>query len=145
MRVREVSRVKKGLISALASPRKFNQKMTKNINKHCKMVQISGQMVFTHDERENEYVQFIPDNTEELMLTGWRRRGIGQQLRNGSFDFLAKKYVKSHSILLKKVRHGRLSRTKDGFIQLTLKIAVTENVDMKKVFRMEAKEATEVL
>ena len=109
------------------------------------MVQISGQMVFTNDERSNEYVQFIPDNTEELMLTGWRRRGIGQQLRNGSFDFLAKKYVKSNSILLKKVRHGRLSRTKDGFIQLTLKIAVTENVDMKKVFRMEAKEATEVL
>ena len=109
------------------------------------MVQISGQMVFTNDERDNEYVQFIPDNTEDLMLTGWRRGGIGQQLRNGSFDFLAKKYVKSHSILLKKVRHGRLSRTKDGFIQLTLKIAVTENVDMKKVFRMEAKEATEVL
>ena len=29
MRVREVSRVKKGLISALASPRKFNQKNDK--------------------------------------------------------------------------------------------------------------------
>ena len=119
--------------------------MTKLINKHCKMVQISGQMVFTYDERDNEYVQFIPENTEDLMLTGWRRRGIGQQLRNGCFDFLAKKYVKSNSTLLKKVRHGRLSRTKDGFIQLTLKIAVTENVDMKKVFRMEAREATEVL
>ena len=66
-------------------------------------------------------------------------------MRNGSFDFLGTKRVKSNSILLKKVRHGCLSRTKDGFIQLTLKIALTENVDMKKVFRMEAKEATEVL
>ena len=119
--------------------------MIKEISKHCKMVQVSGQMVFTKDERSNEYVQFIPDNTTDIKMPSWRRGGIGQQLRNGSFDFLAKKYVKSNSILIKKVKHGRLSRTKDGFIQLTLKIALTENVDMKKVFRMEAKEATEVL
>ena len=109
------------------------------------MVQISGQMVFTYDERDNEYVQFIPENESGMTMPDWRRRGIGQQLRNGCFDFLAKKYVKSNSTLLKKVSHGRLSRTKDGFIQLTLKIAVTENVDMKKVFRKEAREATEVL
>ena len=132
-------------ISALASPRKFNQKMSKEINKHCKMVQISGQMVFTKDERSNEYVQFIPDNTTGITMPSWRRNGIGQQLRNGSFDFMAKKHEKSKSILLKKVKHGRLSRTKDGFIQLTLKIALSENVDMKKVFRKETKEATEVL
>ena len=145
MRVREVSRVKKGLISALASPRKFNQKMTKNINKHCKLVQISGQMVFTHDERENEYVQFIPDNTEDLMLTGWRLEGVAQRLKNWAFDFISRKRKRSDAILIKKVSHGRLSLTKDGFYQLTLKIAQTESVDLKKVFRKETKEATEVL
>ena len=146
MRVREVSRVKKGLISALASPRNFNQKMAKLINKHCKMMQISGQMVFTNDERDNEYVQFIPDNTEDLMLTGWRREGVAQRLKNGTFDFIATKRKRSDSILIKKVDHGRLSLTKDGFYQLTLKVPVTENKrNLKFIFRKEAREATEVL
>lgn len=119
--------------------------MTKIINKHCKMVQVSGQVAFAKDENENEYVQFIPDNTEELMLTGWRLEGVAQRLKNGAFDFIARKRKRSDAILIKKVSHGRLSLTKDGFYQLTLKIALTENVDMKKVFRMEVKEATEVL
>ena len=118
------------------------------------MVQVSGQMVFTNDERDNEYVQFIPDNTEDLMLTGWRREmltgwrreGVAQRLKNGTFDFITRKRKRSDSILIKKVDHGRLSLTKDGFYQLTLKVPVTENKrNMKFIFRKEAREATEVL
>ena len=120
--------------------------MKKNTNKPIKMVQVSGQMVFTNDERDNEYVQFIPDNTEDLMLTGWRREGVAQRLKNGTFDFITRKRKRSDSILIKKVDHGRLSLTKDGFYQLTLKVPVTENKrNMKFIFRKEAREATEVL
>ena len=119
--------------------------MIKEISKHCKMVQVSGQMVFTKDERSNEYVQFIPDNTTDIQMPSWKLEGVAQRLKNGAFDFIARKRKRSNAILIKKVSHGRLSLTKDGFYQLTLKIAQTENVDLKKVFRMEAKEATEVL
>ena len=60
------------------------------------MVQVSGQMVFTNDERDNEYVQFIPDNTEDLMLTGWRREEAQTQRLNtdqesGSWSLVAYK------------------------------------------------------
>ena len=126
--------------------RKFNQKMAKLINKHCKMVQVSGQVAFAKDENENEYVQFIPDNTEGVMLTSWRREGVVHRLKNGAFDFIARKRKRSDSILIKKVDHGRLSLTKDGFYQLTLKVPVTENKrNLKFIFRKEAREATEVL
>ena len=144
--MREVSRVKKGLISALASPRKFNQKMAKLINKHCKMVQISGQMVFTNDERDNEYVQFFPDNTENLMLEEWSLEGVAHRLKNGAFNFISRKRKRCDSVLLKKVEHGRLSLTKDGYYQLTLKVPVTEKKrKLRFIFLQETREATEVL
>ena len=111
--------------------------MTKLINKHCK---------FTNDERDNEYVQFIPDNTEDLMLTGWRREGVAHRLKNGAFDFIATKRKRSDSVLLKKVDHGRLSLTKDGYYQLTLKVPVTEKKrKLRFIFLQETREATEVL
>ena len=110
------------------------------------MVQVSGQMVFTNDERDNEYVQFIPDNTEDLMLTGWRREGVAQRLKNGAFDFIATKRKRSDSVLRKKVDHGRLSLTKDGYYQLTLKVPVTEKKrKLRFIFLQETREATEVL
>ena len=110
------------------------------------MVQISGQMVFTNDERDNEYVQFFPDNTENLMLEEWSLEGVAHRLKNGAFNFISRKRKRCDSVLLKKVEHGRLSLTKDGYYQLTLKVPVTENKrNMKFIFRKEAREATEVL
>ena len=110
------------------------------------MVQVSGQVAFAKDENENEYVQFIPHNTEGVMLTSWRREGVVHRLKNGAFDFIARKRKRSDSILIKKVDHGRLSLTKDGFYQLTLKVPLTENKrNLKFIFRKEAREATEVL
>ena len=110
------------------------------------MVQVSGQIGFVTDENENEYVQFFPDNTENLMLEEWSLEGVAQRLKNGTFDFITRKRKRSDSILIKKVDHGRLSLTKDGFYQLTLKVPVTENKrNLKYIFRKEAREATEVL
>ena len=110
------------------------------------MVQVSGQLGFVTDENENEYVQFFPDNTENLMLEEWSLEGVAHRLKNGAFDFIAMKRKRSDSILIKKVDHGRLSLTKDGFYQLTLKVPVTEKKsNLKFIFRSEAREATSVL
>ena len=113
------------------------QKMSKKIN----MIQVSGQAVFTSDENKNEYVQFLPDDPVEQFVKGWRHEGVAQRLRNGTFDFVARPRIRSAATLIKKVAHGRLSATKDGAIQLTLKIFKTEGVPMAETFVREAEEA----
>ena len=113
------------------------QKMSKKIN----MIQVSGQAVFTSDENKNEYVQFLPDDPVEQFIKGWRHEGVAQRLRNGTFDFVARPRIRSAATLIKKVAHGRLSATKDGAIQLTLKIFKTEGIPMADTFIREAEEA----
>ena len=113
------------------------QKMSKKIN----MIQVSGQAVFTSDENKNEYVQFLPDDPVEQFVKGWRHEGVAQRLRNGTFDFVARPRIRSAATLIKKVAHGRLSATKDGAIQLTLKIFKSEGVPMAETFVREAEEA----
>lgn len=102
---------------------------------------VSGHAVFTTDERNNEYVQFLPDDTGAQQLKGWRREGIAQRLSNGTFDFVAQPRLRSAATLLKKVAHGRLSATKDGAVQLTLKIFKAEGVPMAETFMRETAEA----
>lgn len=113
------------------------QKMSKKIN----MIQVSGQAVFTSDENKNEYVQFLPDDPVEQFIKGWRHEGVAQRLRNGTFDFVARPRIRSAATLIKKVAHGRLSATKDGAIQLTLKIFKSEGIPMADTFIREAEEA----
>lgn len=111
--------------------------MSKKIN----MIHVSGQAVFTRDEQNNEYVQFLPDDPVEQFVKGWRHEGVAQRLRNGTFDFVARPRIRSAATLIKKVAHGRLSATKDGAIQLTLKIFKSEGVPMADTFIREAEEA----
>ena len=105
------------------------------------MIQVSGQAVYTTDENKNEYVQFLPDDPVEMFEKGWRHEGVAQRLRNATFDFIARPRVRSEATLIKKVVHGRLSATKDGAIQLTLKIFKSEGVPMAETFVREAEEA----
>ena len=116
---------------------KFNSEMKQKVN----IIQVNGQAVFTSDENKNEYVQFLPDDPVEQFVKGWRHEGVAQRLRNGTFDFVARPRIRSAATLIKKVAHGRLSATKDGAIQLTLKIFKTEGIPMAETFIREAEEA----
>ena len=109
------------------------------------MIQVDGTAVFTNDENQNEYVQFLPEDPGAQLLEGWRHEGIGQRLKNGTFDFIARRRIRAESTLIKKLAHGRLSATKDGAIQLTLKIFKTEGIPMAETFRQETLEATREL
>ena len=105
------------------------------------IIQVDGQAVFTSDEQGNKYVQFLPDDPVEQFVEGWRHEGVAQRLRNGTFDFIARPRIRSEATLIKKVAHGRLSATKDGGIQLTLKIFKSEGIPMAETFISEAEEA----
>ena len=117
--------------------------MKKTINKELEnaFIQVNGVAVFTSDEQDNKYVQFLPDDPGAQLLEGWRHEGVAQRLRNGTFDFIARPRIRSEATLIKKVAHGRLSATKDGAIQLTLKIFKTEGIPMAETFISEAQEA----
>lgn len=116
--------------------------MTKNKNIN---IQVNGQAVFTCDENGKKYVQFLPDDPKHGLSEGWIREGVAQLLKNGTYDFIARKRIRACSTLIKKVAHGRLSSTKDGAIQLTLKIFKTEGVNICETLRHEVFEATDGL
>ncbi len=44
-----------------------------------------------------------------------------QQMSDGAFDFVPRTKPKSRSVLIRKLAHGRRSRTQDDALQLTLK------------------------
>ena len=106
-----------------------------------KSISISGMTVITVDEnRKVKNIQFLPDDEmAPIMEVGSHTYGSLQQLRNGAYDYVACKPVRrAHSILLRKAAHGRISATRDGAYQLTLKIFKREGLDVKETLTREA-------
>ncbi len=96
-------------------------------------------------QKKKEYFQFTPDDPEAQELGNWRRSGVAQMLRDGTFAFMVKSKARSSATLLKMTKHGRLSLTKDGALQLTLKIFKIEGLPMAETFMNEAAEAVDFL
>lgn len=106
-------------------------------------ISINGVTVVTTDENNRvKFIQFMPDDELTPVLElGSRSSGTLQQLRNGAFDYVANKpRVRSNSTLLRKAAHGRLSLTKDGATQLTLKSFAIEAIDWPRAFVRETVE-----
>lgn len=109
-----------------------------------KSVFISGSAVITRDQNDRVVsVQFLPDDELAPVLEqGSKTHGQLQQLRNGSFDYIASKpRIRNNSLLIRKVAHGRLSGTRDHAWQLTLKCFANEGIDWQKAFVEEPIEA----
>lgn len=83
---------------------------------------------------------FLPDNPVEGRVEPYRICGTGQMLSNGTFEFMPKPRLRPQSELIRKLRHGRVSRTKDGAIQLTLKIDLEEGFRIPLAIHTEALE-----
>ena len=75
----------------------------------------------------------------------FRRHGVAQQMQDGTFDFVAVSKPKSQSELIKKLAHGRLSKTKDGAIQLTLKVFCHERINIAQTLAVESAEGADAL
>lgn len=71
--------------------------------------------------------------------------GVAQQMTDGTFDFVAKPRRKSQAMLIKKLAHGRVSRTKDGDVQLWLKVGTDENINISQAIAEEAQAAAEAI
>ena len=75
----------------------------------------------------------------------FRRTGVGQQMSDGTFDFVPRAKAKPRSVLIRKLAHGRLSKTQDDAVQLTLKFFRTENVVIAQAIMDEAQAAIDAL
>lgn len=81
---------------------------------------------------------FSPNNPVPGQTAKYRKRGTGLQMSDGTFTFVVSSKKRTRSKLIRKLAHGRVSRTIDNAIQLTLKIYDTENVDFGNAIVEEA-------
>lgn len=106
-------------------------------------ISINGVAVVTTDQNNRvENLQFLPDDEFSPVLEqGSVTNGQLQLLRNAAFDYVARKAPqRANSTLLRKAAHGRISATRDGAYQLTLKVFKREGLDVKETFAREAME-----
>ena len=124
--------------------KKANKKLVKNQqvnNNGCQHVQLGG--VAYYDDKQ--YFLFSPDSVNQGVVEAFRRHGVAQQMQDGTFDFVAVSKPKSQSELIKKLAHGRLSKTKDGAIQLTLKVFCHEGLNIAQTLTVESAEGADAL
>lgn len=115
---------------------------TNNQINSCQHVQLGG--IAFYDE--SKYFLFSPDEPVPDVVQRMRRmHGVAQQMTDGTFDFVAQPRVRSQSQLIRKLAHGRVSKTKDGAIQLTLKITANENINIAQAIAVESAEATDAI
>ena len=139
------------------SSRKSIQNMKKNVNnQQVNNQQINGQQVNNGSQHvqlggmafydESKCFLFAPnEHGGGEKVQGFRSQGVAQQLTDGTFDFVVKPRVRSQSVLIRKLAHGRLSKTKDGAIQLTLKVFCDEGINIGSTLVKEAEEAADAL
>ena len=98
---------------------------------------VSGSIVVTRDENQKvKFIQFVPDDEFTPVLEqGSKTSGQLQLQRNAAFDYVANRpRVRSNSLLIRKVKHGRLSGTRDHAFQLTMKVFAAEGIDWQRAF-----------
>ena len=139
------------------SSRKTIQNMKKNVNnQQVNNQQVNGQQVNNGSQHvqlggmafydESKCFLFAPnEHGGGEKVLGFRSQGVAQQLSDGTFAFVVKPRVRSQSVLIRKLAHGRLSKTKDGAIQLTLKVFCDEGINIGNALVKEAEEAADAL
>ena len=101
---------------------------------------IGGQVAVTLDNNRVSNIQFLPDDEFKPVLEqGSKTNGQLQLMRNATFDYVPNKpRVRANSTLLRKAAHGRISATRDGAYQLTLKVFKREGLDVRDTLTREA-------
>ena len=111
-------------------------------NNGCQHVQLGGMAFYD----ESKCFLFAPnEHGGGEKVQGFRSQGVAQQLSDGTFDFVIKPRIRSQSVLIRKLAHGRVSKTKDGAIQLTLKVFCDEGINIGSTLVKEAEEAAEAV
>ena len=112
------------------------------VNNGSQHVQLGGMAFYD----ESKCFLFAPnEHGGGEKVPGFRSQGVAQQLSDGTFDFVVKPRVRSQSELIRKLAHGRVSKTKDGAVQLTLKVFCHEGINIAQTLAGEAEEGAEAV
>lgn len=131
--------MKKNVNNQQVNNQQVNGQQVNNGSQH---VQLGGMAFYD----ESKCFLFAPnEHGGGEKVQGFRSQGVAQQLSDGTFDFVVKPRVRSQSVLIRKLAHGRLSKTKDGAIQLTLKVFCYEGINIGSTLVKEAEEAADAL
>lgn len=134
-----IQNMKKKVNNQQVNNQQFNGQQVNNGSQH---VQLGGMAFYD----ESKCFLFAPnEHGGGEKVQGFRSQGVAQQLSDGTFDFVVKPRVRSQSVLIRKLAHGRLSKTKDGAIQLTLKVFCDEGINIGSTLVKEAEEAADAL
>lgn len=90
-----------------------------------------------HYDDYNKFL-FTPDHPAKNIVEPYRSHGIAQLKSDGTFDFIRQPRLRAQSELIRKLAHGRVSKTKDGAIQLTLKVYQDEGINISEAIYQEA-------
>ncbi|MBO4718946.1 MAG: hypothetical protein J5658_03630 [Prevotella sp.] len=104
---------------------------------------VKGKTVFTEGDNQQPYIQFCPEKKEGKVVKTMRGEAWVSVLSSGAYDVAFRKRVRSNANVLKKLPHGSLSETKDGAVQLTIKIFNPYYQDVPQILVDEATEAAE--
>lgn len=136
---KSIQNMKKKVNNQQVNNQQINDQQVNNGSQH---VQLGGMAFYD----ESKCFLFAPnEHGGGEKVQGFRSQGVAQQLSDGTFDFVVKPRVRSQSVLIRKLAHGRLSKTKDGAIQLTLKVFCDEGINIGNALVKEAEEAADAL
>lgn len=110
-------------------------------NNDCQHVQLGGMAYYD----AKQYFLFSPQESGVNKVPRFRSMGVAQQMPDGTFDFVVQHRLRTQSELIKKLVHGRVSKTKDGAIQLTLKVFCHEGINIAQTLAVEAEEGAEAV
>ena len=97
-------------------------------------IAIKGVMNVYNDKN----ITFNPNDTNENVVTGIRRRGVRTMLSDGRMGFMAQPYKGSTTKKLKRTTHGTLSESEDNYY-LYMRIDKAECSDFHKMMTKETK------
>ena len=104
-------------------------KTTSVSEKTIEHIQLAGQGFYD----DGKYFRFEPEDRDFGVVKPFKGNGSIQLLSDGNLDVVRTIRKKSLSTLIKKLPHGRLSKTFDGAIQLTIKVFLNEKVKINNI------------
>ena len=110
-------------------------------NNGCQHVQLGGMAYYD----AKQYFLFSPQESGANKVPRFRSMGVAQQMPDGTFDFVVQHRLRTQSELINKLAHGRVSKTKDGAVQLTLKVFCHEGINIARTLAVEAEEGAEAV
>ena len=134
----KVKKTEKAEQTKAATVKKTTRKTTSVREKTIEHFQLAGQGIYD----DGKYFRFEPEDCDFGMVKPFKGNGSIQLLSDGTLDVVRTIRKKSLSTLIKKLPHGRLSKTMDGAIQLTIKVFLNEKAKISNILLAETVQAS---